>query len=263
MNNKKSITKIHIVTLLSFMLLPVQSFSALIDNTTKNEKGYSNVYITSQYRPTVLHFKNFSLKEIDETKHSNDTLYKLNNDTIIHYDTKFHNNISSFSGSIGYSSLGLRLEVEGSYEKFYIKNFNIISNTSTHEHSSKTYTTVTDNSSEESNNIIITSFMINTCYDITIGNSLVVPYLCTGIGGDVINFNATHLRLAYQGKIGISYQLNNNFFLFADTYYHKVIGSKFKDLYIHDFSEVIPVLANLDIGYFGSEVGLRIIFNKL
>ncbi|QGR02927.1 P44/Msp2 family outer membrane protein [Ehrlichia ruminantium] len=255
MNNKKSITKMYIVALLSLTLLPVESFSVLIDNITKNEGKYSHIYITSQYKPTVLHFKNFSLKEINETKHD---------DTLIQYDTKFHNNIHSFSWSIGYSSLGLRLDIEGSHEKFNMENSDTIPTINNNKHLLTTYTAITKGSTDKSNHIIITSFMVNTCYDITIGNSSIAPYLCTGIGGDTINFfNTTYLKFAYQGKIGISYRLNNNFVLFANTYYHKIMGNKFKDLYIHTPSKVIPVLANLDIGYFGSEIGLRIIFNKL
>ncbi|CAI28357.1 P44/Msp2 family outer membrane protein [Ehrlichia ruminantium] len=257
MNNKNSITKVYIVTILSFILLPIQSFSALIGNITKNEE-YSNVYITSQFKPTVLYFKDFSLKEINASHKSND-------DIITQHDTKFHNNTSSFSGSVGYSSLGLRLELEGSHEKFQMQNSDIISKISKYQYSTKAYAATTDNyTNTNNNNITLTSLMVNTCYDITIGNSSAVPYLCTGIGGDIINiFNATHLRFAYQGKIGISYQLNNNFFLFADTYYHKIMGNKFKDLYIHNSSNITPMLAKIDIGYFGSEVGLRIIFNKL
>ncbi|WDM85434.1 P44/Msp2 family outer membrane protein [Ehrlichia sp. JZT12] len=261
--------------MLAFLLLPVQSLSALIDNIEKDIKT-SNVYISSQYKPSISHFRNFSIQKINSktnnsvepeknTETTNNT-FKLNSYTTIPHNIQFQNNTISFSGIIGYSSKGLRLEAEGSYEEFYIKNSNdslTINSNKSHVIGSQSFT-VTQN-----NRLSITSIMVNTCYDIAVGNSSVVPYLCTGIGGDVIGlFYTTYLKFAYQGKVGISYLINNNILLFSDIYYHKVTGNEFRNLYIqhvtniNNFQKITPVLANLDIGYFGSEIGVRFIFNK-
>ena len=262
--------------MLAFLLLPVQSFSVLIDNVEKDTKT-SNIYISSQYKPSISHFKNFSIQEINpQTKNSVEpekntvtgNIFKLNSHINIPYNIQFQDNTTSFSGAIGYSSKGLRLEAEGSYEEFYMKN----SNDSLIINSNRHYVSSSDDFQNfaitRDNKLSITSIMVNTCYDISISDSL-VPYLCTGIGGDIIGlFNTTYLKFAYQGKVGISYLINNNILLFSDIYYHKVTGKEFKNLYVqyvadvNNFQKVTPILANLDIGYFGSEIGVRFIFNK-
>ena len=269
MNNKKS----YVIYILSFLLLPLQGFSVLIDNVEKDIKISNNIYISSQYKPSISHFRNFSIQEVN-AKTKNSIQYEkstenisnvLNSHTSIPYDIQFQDNTTSFSGTIGYSSSGLRLEAEGSYEEFYIKS----SNNSLIINSNKSYKSDFRNFAVTRNNrLSISSVMINTCYDISVGNS-VIPYLCTGIGIDVIGmFNTTYFKFAYQGKAGISYPINNNILLFSDIYYHKVTGNEFKNLHIQYVSDIdnskkiTPVLANLDIGYFGSEIGVRFIFNK-
>ena len=265
--------------ILVILLLPVKSFSALIDNMEKDKKVPS-IYVSSQYKPSISHFRNFSIHEANsKTKNSLEfekniitnlsSILKSNVHNTIPYNLQFQDNTTSFSGTIGYSSKGLRLEAEGSYEEFYIKYSNELFIISSNKHHSEIYNTNLQNFAfARDNKLSITSIMVNTCYDILISHTSAVPYLCTGIGGDLIGlFNATYFKLAYQGKFGVSYLINNNILLFSDIYYHKIIGNEFKNLYIQyvtnsNISErITPILANLDIGYFGSEIGVRFIFN--
>nr|ABO36245.1 Omp-1-5 [Ehrlichia ewingii] len=271
MNNKKS----HVICMLIFLLLPMKSFSVLIDTT---EKDYaSNVYISSQYKPSFSNFRSFSIQEINsKTKNSialekpiesNSNILKSNAHIIVPHNIQFQDNTISFSGAVGYSSKGLRLELESAYEEFYTKELNSSSLISSNNHYTQLYEANFQNFA--TSRLSITSFIINTCYDILIGSSPVMPYICTGIGGDIIRlFNTTYLKFAYQGKFGISYPLNNNIILFSDIYYHEIIGQEFENLYtqyvsgINSLQEITSVPASFNIGYFGSEIGVRFIFNK-
>ncbi|AHX07197.1 P44/Msp2 family outer membrane protein [Ehrlichia chaffeensis] len=270
MYNKKHYCYIltYVITLF-FLLLPIESLSALIGNVEKDLK-VSSTYVSSQYKPSIFHFRNFSIQESHPKKSSEEfKKIKANLNNILKsnaYNLQFQDNTTSFSGTIGYFSKGLRLEAEGCYQEFNVKNSNnslIISSNKYHSRIHDENYAITTN-----NKLSIASIMVNTCYDISINNTSIVPYLCTGIGEDLVGlFNTIHFKLAYQGKVGMSYLINNNILLFSDIYYHKVMGNRFKNLYMQYVAdpniseETIPILAKLDIGYFGSEIGIRFMFN--
>ena len=94
------------------------------------------------------------------------------------------------------------------------------------------------------------------------------PYICIGIGGDFTEFfDQLHVKLAYQGKIGISYPIYNKINLFANGYYHIVIGNKFKNLNVllytaelENVPRVTSAVAMLNVSYFGGEIGVRLTF---
>ncbi|MGN7618834.1 MAG: P44/Msp2 family outer membrane protein [Ehrlichia sp.] len=79
-------------------------------------------------------------------------------------------------------------------------------------------------------------------------------------------FDALHVKFAYQGKLGISYELSSRISVFADGYYHKVIGDQFKNLNVNHvveldtFPKATSAVATLNIGYFGGELGVRFVF---
>ncbi|AHX05152.1 surface antigen family protein [Ehrlichia chaffeensis str. Liberty] len=271
MYNKKHYHYIvtHVITLF-LLLLPIESSSALIDNVEKDTKA-SSIYISSQYKPSIFHFRNFSIQESHSKKNLEE--FKKNAKTNLSnilksnaYNIQFQDNTTSFSGTIGYFSRGLRLEAEGCYQEFNVIN----SNDSLIINSNKYYSRVhnANYATTMNSKLSIASIMVNTCYDISINNTSIVPYLCTGIGGDFVGlFNTIHFKFAYQGKVGVSYLINNNILLFSDIYYHKVMGNRFKNLYMQYVAgpniseEIMPILAKLDIGYFGSEIGIRFMFN--
>nr|AAF73414.1 P28-6 [Ehrlichia chaffeensis] len=279
MSKKKFITiGTVLASLLSF--LSIESFSAINHNHTGNNT--SGIYITGQYRPGVSHFSNFSVKETNV-----DTIqlvgYKKSASSIDPntysnfqgpYTVTFQDNAASFSGAIGYSyPESLRLELEGSYEKFDVKDpkdysakdafrfFALARNTSTTVPDAQKYTVM------KNNGLSVASIMINGCYDLSFNNLVVSPYICAGIGEDFIEFFDTlHIKLAYQGKLGISYYFFPKINVFAGGYYHRVIGNKFKNLNVNhvvtpdEFPKATSAVATLNVAYFGGEAGVKFTF---
>ncbi|WP_395877845.1 P44/Msp2 family outer membrane protein [Ehrlichia muris] len=289
---------IAVGTALMYLLLsPNISFSENINSNT-NKLG---LYISGQYKPSVSVFSNFSVKEtnvptkqlialkkdvdsVEIDKDANKGLSKPDNFTIP-YMPKFQDNIANFSGAVGFFySKSLRIELEGSYEEFDVKDpgdytkvkdayryFALARDIETGQTHPK------NKSSSDPNGIYhivmrndglsISSAMINGCYDFTLGNLPISPYMCIGMGVDAIQFfDALHIKFAHQGKAGITYSLSSNVSLFADGYYHKVVDNKFKNLNVqhvyklNDAPRVTSAVATLDVGYFGGEVGARFIF---
>ena len=150
MINKLTLTGTALALLLC---LPNTSFSEVKNNNTNTHYG---IYISGQYKPSISNFSNFSVKETNtDTKnligvkkeitslevHTNNNSPTVNaNATLpigtivatgishpdnftLPYIPKFQDNIISFSGTIGYySSKSKRVELEGSYKIFDVKN---------------------------------------------------------------------------------------------------------------------------------------------
>nr|ABO36247.1 Omp-1-7 [Ehrlichia ewingii] len=284
MSNKKKFTiGTVLVSLLAF--LPTYSFSAPISNNS--EDNIFGLYIAGQYRPGVSHFSGFGVTETNfatqklmrvkkDSKEGLPNILKSKDNFTEPYVAKFQDNAVSFSGAIGYSyPEGLRLEIEGSYETFDVKDPKDCSVKDAFRHlalvreldtglsmpKEKKYTVM------RNNGLSIASILINGCYDFDFDNLIVSPYVCLGIGEDFIEFfDVLHIKFAYQGKLGISYELSPRINVFADGYYHKVIGNQFKNLNVNhvveldDFPKVTSAVATLNVGYFGGEVGVRFIF---
>ena len=278
MNNKNFIIMGTVfASLLSF--LSIESFSAVNHNIGDSISG---IYVVGQYRPGVSHFTNFAVKETNNDikqlvrykKDASSIALETNSNFQDSYTVKFQNNVASFSGAIGYSYTdGLRFEIEGSYEKFDVKDpkdcslkdafrfFALARGISNNNPNANEYTVM------KNNGMSITSVMINGCYNLSLSNLVVSPYICAGIGEDFIEFfDVLHIKFAYQGKLGINYHLSSKVNIFADGYYHKVIGNKFKNLNVshvvslNKFPKVTSALATLNVAYFGGEVGVRFIF---
>ena len=280
-------------TLVCLLSLPNISFSETINNGIKK---YSGLYISGQYKPSVSVFSNFSVRE---TTVPTKQLIALKKDIAsveidnnagkgiskpdhfsIPYTVEFQDNAVNFNGTIGYSfSEGPRIEIEGSYEEFDVKNpggytlndaFRYFAlaremkdnTTQPKDKSTGIYHTVMKN-----NGLSITSVIINGCYDFSLDDFSVSPYICGGIGVDAIEFfDALHIKLTCQSKIGVTYLLSSNVGLFASGYYHQTIGNQFRNLNVqhvadlNDAPKVTSAVATLNIGYFGSEVGVRFTF---
>ncbi|AHX03228.1 surface antigen family protein [Ehrlichia chaffeensis str. Heartland] len=296
MNHKSMLFTIG-TALISLLSLPNASFSGITNNNT-NKLG---VYVSGQYKPSVSVFSNFSVKEtnfatqqlvalkkdidsVEISTNADNGINKPGNFTIP-YIPKFQDNAASFSGAFGFFyDKGLRVEMEGSYEEFDVKNpggytkvrdayryfalaremeFN---QTSPKSKESSTQPTGIYHTVMRNDGVVISSAMINGCYNFTLGSLSISPYMCIGIGIDAIQFfNALHIKFAHQSKLGITYPLSSNVHLFADGYYHKVIGNKFKNLSVQhvyelqDAPRVTSAIATLDIGYFGGEIGVSFI----
>ncbi|AHX03227.1 surface antigen family protein [Ehrlichia chaffeensis str. Heartland] len=291
---KKKNQFIIISTILACLLsLSNVSFSNTANSSTKKQFG---LYVSGQYKPSVSIFNNFSVKEtnfptqylaalkkdINSVEFGNDGISYPPNFNIP-YTAVFQDNISNFNGAIGYTFVeGPRIEIEGSYEEFDVKDpgryteiqdayryFALVRNidpTSTRTQddtsSDKVYHTVMKN-----DGLSIISIMVNGCYDFSLDNLSILPYVCGGIGVNAIEFfDALHVKFACQGKLGITYPLSSNVSLFAGGYYHQVMGNQFKNLNVqhvaelNDAPKVTSAVATLNIGYFGGEIGARLTF---
>ncbi|AAZ68935.1 P44/Msp2 family outer membrane protein [Ehrlichia canis] len=289
MNSKKTFSILGSILICLAACLPIQSFSES-SNVTYNTK-HTGLYISGLYKPSVSHFSDFSIKE---TYTNTEALFGLkqdissilrnkettqyNNNFNVPYTAKFQDDFASFSIAVGYiANNGPRIEIEGSYEEFDVKNPGNYTTIDAHRYIAlaREKTSYYLSSPKENkyviiknNGISIVSIIINGCYDISLNDSKVSPYICTGFGGDFIEFfSAIRFKFAYQGKIGISYSLSSNIILFTDGYYHKVINSQFKNLNVeHVVNElttdpkVTSATAFLNIEYFGGEFGLKFIF---
>ncbi|AAZ68939.1 P44/Msp2 family outer membrane protein [Ehrlichia canis] len=292
MNNKSQFL-IRFIFLTCMLSLPNISLSKV------NNEKHSGLYISGQYKPSVSVFSNFSVKETNfHTKH----LIALKQDVdsveidtggntagisnpsnfTIPYTAEFQDNHTNCNGSIGYAfAEGPRIEIELSYEKFDVKNptgyttvkdayryfalareINISLFQPKQKEGSGIYHVVMKN-----DGLSILSNIVNICYDFSLNNLPISPYLCGGMGINAIEFfDALHVKFAYQSKAGISYQLLRKINLFIDVYYYQVISNKFKNLkvqHVHELKDnpkVTSAVATLDIAYFGSEAGIRIIF---
>ncbi|QGR02929.1 P44/Msp2 family outer membrane protein [Ehrlichia ruminantium] len=280
-NNKKSIILGTAFTLL-LSFLPIASFSANQTEEIVSNPVSSGIYFTGQYKPGISNFTNFSAKE---TNFNTTKLARLKKDAkpenllgsadnfVDTYSVKFQNNIISFSGIIGYTTpQGIRLEIEGAYESFDVKSPEGYSSDSAYYRYFALVRSMNKEKPKEftvmkNNGLSVTSIMLNGCYDFRLNDLPLSPYVCAGIGEDFIEFFDTlHIKLAYQGKVGLNYYLSPKISLFVDGYYHHIIGNQFKNLHIHhsielsDFPKSSSAVATLDIGYFGGEVGARFIF---
>ncbi|WP_236708286.1 P44/Msp2 family outer membrane protein [Anaplasma phagocytophilum] len=116
-----------------------------------------------------------------------------------------------------------------------------------------------------------TSFIVNVCSDIVAEDFVAVPYACLGLGGNLIEFveGCSDLRPAYKLKVGLSYQLAQKVNVFADVFYHRVLGNgEYSDLPVrHLVDDHSPegrsknaATANFDMRYTGGEFGVRLAF---
>ncbi|ABD45283.1 major outer membrane protein OMP-1Y [Ehrlichia chaffeensis str. Arkansas] len=285
MNNRKSFFIIGASLLASLLFTSEASSTGNVSNHTYFKP---RLYISGQYRPGVSHFSKFSVKEtnynttqlvglkkdISVIGNSNITTYTNFN---FPYIAEFQDNAISFSGAIGYLySENFRIEVEASYEEFDVKN---PEGSATDAYRYFALARAMDGTNKSSpddtrkftvmrnDGLSISSVMINGCYNFTLDDIPVVPYVCAGIGGDFIEFfNDLHVKFAHQGKVGISYSISPEVSLFLNGYYHKVTGNRFKNLHVQHVSDLsdapkfTSAVATLNVGYFGGEIGVRFIF---
>ena len=297
------------IALILVLFVPNISCAEILN---KNNSRHNNIYLSGQYKPAVSVFKNFSVSEKDmitsllfapiptigsTTINSKDSS-SLSSSTLFStpYTVKFQNSMISFSGTIGqHLPKGLRVEIEGSYESFDVKNHGFYSVNDAHRYLalarnienkyaeqrispysvSNTISILSGNHegatvhyiTMKNNGISIMSIILNGCYDVSLDRLRTLPYVCIGIGVDTIEFFDTlHIKFAYQYKLGISYPIFSKVSLFADGYYHIVKSNQFKNLntiQIHAIAlspKVTYATATLNINYFGVEIGARFIF---
>ncbi|WP_044157144.1 P44/Msp2 family outer membrane protein [Ehrlichia ruminantium] len=290
MNCKKIFITSTLISLVSF--LPGVSFSDVIQ---EDSSPAGSVYISAKYMPTASHFGKMSIKEDSKNTQTVFGLKKdwdgvktpssdSGNNSIIFtekdYSFKYENNpFLGFAGAIGYSMNGPRIEFEVSYETFDVKNPG--GNYKNDAHMYCALDTGTPGSTQgatlnssvmvKNENLTDIALMLNACYDITLEGMPVSPYVCAGIGTDLVSvINATNPKLSYQGKLGISYSINPEASIFIGGHFHRVIGNEFKDITTSKIFTSTGKLATaaspgfasatLDVCHFGIEIGGRFVF---
>ncbi|CAI27412.1 P44/Msp2 family outer membrane protein [Ehrlichia ruminantium] len=269
--------------MLALSLLPTKSFSESISNNDNSQNF--KLYISGQYKPGVPKFNNFSAKEtnvktqkllglLSGTSRKIDKYKDFSNT----YIPDFQDSSTGFGAAVGYISYkGIRFEIESSYEEFQVnihdncegtiepcRYFALARSVGRRGWPDQNNYTVMKNTG-----LSMTSVMFNGCYNIMSNKLEISPYICIGIGGDFIDFfDSTHIKLAYQGKLGISYSLLPDVTLFVDGYYHRIANNQFKNLNVLQPVElkyepkITSATATMNVTYFGGEVGIRFIFNS-
>ncbi|QGR03863.1 P44/Msp2 family outer membrane protein [Ehrlichia ruminantium] len=275
MNYKKFILGVTLNALL-FSLLPERAVS----NTDITENG-NRFYAGIQYKAGIPHFDDFSASETipgltkgvyglgldlaksDITKRSNFTRV---------YNPTYSTSSTGLGAMFGYYFDNVRVELETSYLNFGIERQWYPEGSESHKFCAvarkDNASTNLENDHEfvvlENDGVKVKTLNINFCYDVAHGNIPLAPYVCAGIGGDYIKFIGVSLpKFSYQLKFGVNYPMSSRTMLFGGGYYHKVIGNQYnmvKLAYHHELSAMPKftyVSANLDVGYFGCEIGIR------
>ncbi|KJV69414.1 P44/Msp2 family outer membrane protein [Candidatus Neoehrlichia procyonis] len=273
MNYKKFFVGSALMTLVS--LLPHYSFSAPISaSDSMNNDSSGEFYISMRYSPTFSQFRNFKINETNRQStvkgysKSDSSVVRTSHEkfTVENFQFKFDNNLLlAFNGAIGYSMGGPRVELEIGYERF-----NTISNDT--YASDKAYKIValgrngaiTANNyvTAEINNITTVSLMANACYDIPVHDMSLVPYVCAGIGSNLVNTTKDSLtpKFAYQAKAGVSYTITPEVSLTVGGFYHGIIGTKYEKLHVDNatgLTDKTSATAEFGLSYFGGELGVR------
>ena len=276
MNCKKILITTTLVSLT--ILLPGISFSKPIheNNTT------GNFYIIGKYVPSISHFGNFSAKE---EKNTTTGIFGLKESwtggiildkeyaafNIPNYSFKYENNpFLGFAGVIGYSIGSPRIEFEVSYETFDVQNPGDKFNNDAHK-----YCALSNDSSKtmkigkfvflKNEGLSDISLMLNVCYDIINKRMPFSPYICAGIGTDLIfMFDAINHKAAYQGKLGFNYPISPEANISMGVHFHKVTNNEFRVPVLLTAGGLAPdnlfAIVKLSICHFGLEFGYRVSF---
>ena len=274
-----SYKKIVFCIVLIFFTSHVSSAQGLSDDISKN------LYVGVQYKPARHHLSSLIIKETSSNivatfalkkDASGSDVLKTNTNFNVKYDPHYKNNNSGLAGILGYHyNNNFRIESEVSYETFNLKtdgykiagfekHIALARQLDNNNHpTANQYVTVINNG------IGITSVLINACYDsININQTNMTIYSCIGFGADVVDFLSKYnTKLSYQGKAGISYPLSSKIMLFAEGYYHGLLGKKFNgipvnypcDNYTPSITGKTTALAMLNIRYYGGSIGVRFI----
>ncbi|MGN7618830.1 MAG: P44/Msp2 family outer membrane protein [Ehrlichia sp.] len=220
--------------------------------STQGRGNVTGSYITIEYQPSLSNFRNFRIKETGFNTSSPIGLVRSarNAEASVlgvpqHFYTQqqsdsyksYGNDLLGFGASVGLLVKSLRVEFEGSYKRFDIKHLVNYASRDGHRYFAIPRDTFFNKSIPnkmlgytvaKNNGISVASNMVNLCYEL-IKYSSFTPYVCLGVGGDFIElFDSMRIKLAYQGKVGVSYPITSRLVFSISGQYHRVVGSKFK-----------------------------------
>ena len=211
----------------------------------------------------------FTLKE--STKEQPDFTKKDQFNVKSGYTPVYNRNYVGFSGAVGYSGGGIRVEVEGAFTRFDVDKQKYTHQDNHRYFASCKATTMQD--SDQGNYVVmknegfrVISLTFNACYDMIIGNSSLIPSACVGIGQGITSFlKATNIHTIFQAKLGLGFLISPKTIVFANGYYVKTKDNTFTNLTVQYPIELKEAPKHIDpIAYFhsdycGAEIGLRFI----
>ncbi|KJV69415.1 P44/Msp2 family outer membrane protein [Candidatus Neoehrlichia procyonis] len=262
------------------MLLPNISFATTSD--VDKLHGIGNFYVSAFYNPTLSQIRDFTIAEpgsltkvvLGYKKDANTiALSTHSNFNVKNFEYHFNNNILfALSGAAGYAvGDGLRIEFEVGYEQFNTKGGGDYIHEDAHKFcalsrenniSDQRYVTVKIDA------ITTVSLMMNACYDLISSNTSITPYLCAGIGSNIVNVTQSYLtpKLAYKIKAGLNYPLIPEASISVGVFYHSILDTEYKSLPVYHPSSLstAPMYTNatakFGFSYFGGEIGVRFMF---
>ncbi|MCU7611098.1 P44/Msp2 family outer membrane protein [Anaplasma capra] len=185
------------------------------------------------------------------------------------YSFQFARNLlMSFDGVVGYALGGARVELETSYRRFAT----LADGTYT-QSGAEAIAAVSREAVLTGNNyfvlkideIINTSVMFNGCYDVLHADLPVSPYVCAGMGASFVDIaRQVTAKLAYRGKVGISYQLTPEISLVAGGFYHGLFDESYKDISPHNnvnFPGEAKAAIKAHVADYGFNLGARFLFS--
>nr|AAY51608.1 major surface protein 4 [Anaplasma marginale] len=178
------------------------------------------------------------------------------------------NLITSFDGAVGYSLGGARVDLEARHRRVAT-----LADGQYAKSGAESLAAITrDANITETNYFVVkideitnTSVMLNGCYDVLHTDLPVSPYVCAGIGASFVDISKqVTTKLAYRGKVGISYQFTPEISLVAGGFYHGLFDESYKDIPAHNsvkFSGEAKASVKAHIADYGFNLGARFLFS--
>ncbi|WDM85438.1 P44/Msp2 family outer membrane protein [Ehrlichia sp. JZT12] len=227
--------------------------------------------ISVKYKPTDGSEQELTLFTLKEDTQETD--FKKSNEfnTKSGYTPVYNRNYIGFSGGVGYSGGGIRVEVEGAFTRFDVdkQKYTYKDN---HRYFASCKTTTLESNSQgnyvvmKNEGFRVISLTFNACYDMIVGNSSLIPSACVGIGQGITYFlGATNIHTIFQAKLGLGFLISPKTIIFTNGYYVKTKDNAFTNLTVQYPVEITTVPKHIDpIAYFysdycGGEIGLRFI----
>ncbi|MGN7661620.1 MAG: P44/Msp2 family outer membrane protein [Anaplasma sp.] len=261
-------------------LISGSSVASSADNGLVSDGGVmgGSFYIAGSYSPAFSSISSFDVREAGRAS-SYVFGYSKDVDTLdvgIHGhfglkrpQYKFTKNLlASFDSAVGYSLGGARVELEASYRKFATVAEGDYKYTGAHELvaiSREAVLTANNYFVLKVDSLTNVSVMLNGCYDVLHADLPFSPYVCAGMGASFVDI-AKHVttKLAYRGKVGISYQLTPDISLTAGGYYHGIFDESFDNIPASNnvsFPGEAKASVKAHVADYGFNLGARFSFN--
>nr|AVH68953.1 major surface protein 4 [Anaplasma phagocytophilum] len=262
------------------LLISGSSFAYSGNNDASDVSGVMNgsFYVSGSYSPSFPSISSFDISESDRggsyVKGYNKNLSTLNVSDPISFTQndpsfKFAKSLlTSFDGATGYAIGGARVEVEVGYKKFETLAESDYKHVESHN-----FVAVGRDATLTPDNFFVMkidsvkdiSVMLNACYDVMHTDLPVSPYMCAGLGASFINI-ADHVtsKLAYRGKVGVSYKLTPEISLIAGGFYHGIFDEQYAGIPASNRVNIAGGAAakvKANIASYGFNIGARFAFN--